>query len=222
MVLNTLMLRLRKSFEHTACEWLFFGWIVLGLMVLCLPLLAGCGTGVDSANGANQAIPGNGKGHEYGLTNDPTVSLSPTGFASSANQGGSPPEAQTVAISKSGTGTLGWDVNTIAEWLSHPPVSDTDPASFTETADISELPAETDSTTITDTGAEANYVPEFIPEDLTISTSPPDPPTEPSTVSDALAWDPALNPDPVQNSEPPTASDALAWDPALNPDPAQN
>src|SRR5512134_3415251 len=199
MLLNTLMLRLRKSIEHTAYEWLFFGWIVLGLLALCLPLLAGCGAGVDSANGANPAIPGNEIGHGQGLKNDPTVSLSPAGFALPANQGGSPPDAQTAAISKSGTGTLGWDVNTIAEWLSQPPVSDTDPALFTETADISELPAETDSTTITDTGADATYIPEFIPEDLTISTPPPDPPIEPSTASDALAWDPALNPDPVQN-----------------------
>ena len=198
-MLTTLMLRLRKSIEQTTCEWLFFGWIVLGLIVLCLPLLVGCNAGMDSANGANPAIPGNGNVDGHGSKHDPSVSPSPTGFSYSGDQGASAPAAQKVTISNSATGTLGWDVDTIAAWLSAPPVSATDTASSPELEDISELTAEADSATIPDVGVDATYTPEFSPEDLTISTSPPELPAEASIAPDALVWDPALNPDTVQN-----------------------
>jgi hypothetical protein len=209
MLFTTLMLRFRKTIEHTAWEWLFFGWIVLGLMVLCLPLLTGCNAGVDSANGANPGIPENGS----------TVSLSPTSSPFSANQGGSDPEAQTATISNSQTGTLGWDVDTIAAWLSLPPVSGANQASFTAPEDIAGLAAASDVTTMPDTGADATNTPESIPDstiipgpgvdgttsqesipvDLIISTSPPEIPTDPSTPSDTQVWDPAMEAVAFQN-----------------------
>jgi hypothetical protein len=218
MLFTTLMLRFRKTIEHTACEWLFFGWIVLGLMVLCLPLLTGCNAGVDSANGANPQIPENG-GHGHGLNTGSTVSLSPTSSPFSANQGGSDPEAQTATISNSQTGTLGWDVDTIAAWLSLPPVSAADQASLTAPEDIAGLAAASDVTTMPDTGVDATSTPESIPDstilpgpgvdgtttpesipaDLLISTSPPELPTDPSTASDTQVWDPAMEAVAFQN-----------------------
>src|SRR5512143_862119 len=131
MVLTTLLLHLQQTIESTTREWVRFTSIGFGLMVLCLPLLTGCGAGGDSANGADLATPGNGNGNGYGLSKGSTISVSPTGLAFSATQGGSNPAAQTVSISNSGTGTLDCSVSTTAGWLSLSPVSGTAPASFT-------------------------------------------------------------------------------------------
>src|SRR5512135_2112313 len=101
MVLTTLLLRLQQTIERTTREWVRFSSIGLGLIVLCLPLLTGCGAGGDSANGADLATPRNGNGNGYGLSKGSTISLSPTGLAFSATQGGSDPPAQTATISNS-------------------------------------------------------------------------------------------------------------------------
>ena len=94
MVLTTLLLRPRKTAENATCHSLLSSLIGLGLIALCLPLLMGCADGVSSGDGL-LAMAKAGKGHAYGL--NPTISLSPTGLAISAIQGGSDPAAQTVA-----------------------------------------------------------------------------------------------------------------------------
>lgn len=184
MALTTLLVRLQKAIGTTARESLLFSSIVLGLMLLCLPLITGCSDGVDSANGAGIANPGNG--HGYGLNKGSTIGLSPTGIAFSATQGGSDPAPQAVAISNSGTGTLDWSVSTTAAWLSLSSTSGTAPASFTATANISGLAAGMYSTTITVSATGATNTTQSIPVDLTISTST----SGSSTAAVILTWDP--------------------------------
>src|SRR5512144_3420175 len=106
-------------------------------MVLCLPLLTGCGPEGNSGNAVAMAKLQNGRA--YGL--HPTISLSPTSLAFSAPQGGSDPAGQAVAISNSGKGTLDWSVSTTAAWLALSPVSGTAPGSFTATAIVAGLAA---------------------------------------------------------------------------------
>ncbi len=151
------------------------------------------------------------KGHAYGL--NPKISLSPTGLALSAIQGGSDPATQTVTISNSGKGTLDWSVKTTAPWLALSPVSGTTPSSFTATAIVAGLAAGTYATTITVTGTGATNTPQTIPVDLTIvvstsstststsstststtSTSTSTTSTAPSTVAVSLAWNPETDP----------------------------
>jgi BACON domain-containing protein len=185
MILTTLLLRLQQTIQSTTCEWVCFSSIELGLMVLCLLLLTGCGAGGGSAADPVIASPGSGNGHAYGL--NPTISLSPTGLAFSATQGGSNPEAQTVTISDSGNGTLNWSVSTTAPWLALSPVSGTAPGSFTVTAIIAGLAAGTYSTTITVTATGATNTPQSIPVDLTIAASTSSTSTSTSTTTTASA-----------------------------------
>ena len=190
MALTTLLVRLQKAIGCPAHESLLFSSTVLGLMLLCLPLITGCSDGVDSANGAGIANPGNGNGNAYGLENNPnrtsTISLSPTGIAFSATQGGGNPVPQTVTISNSGTSTLDWSVSTTAAWLSLSSTSGTAPTSFTATANISGLAAGTYSTTITVSATGATNTPQSIPVDLTISTAT----SGSSTAAVILTWNP--------------------------------
>ena len=204
MVLTTLLLRLQQTIERTTREWVRFSSIQLGLMVLCLPLLTGCGAGGGSATDPAIANPGNGNGNGYGLSKGSTISLSPNAVALSATQGGSNPAAQTVTISNSGTGTLDWSVSTTAGWLSLSPVSGTAPASFSVTAIIPGLAAGTYSTTITVAGSGATNTPQTIPVDLTIAAATSS--TSPSTSSTSTS-----------TSTTSTASASLSWNPDTDP-----
>lgn len=199
MVLTTLPVRLLKTTYTRSRHLPLYRSIVLGLIALCLPLLTACGEGVNSGPGLILASPGNGKGAAKGL--NPSISMSPTGLALSAIQGGSDP-AQTVTISNSGNGTFDWSVSTSAPWLLLSAASGTAPGSFTATAIVAGLAAGTYSTTITVTATGTINSPQTIPVDLTItvatpsistsssSTSTPTTSTEPSTVAVSLAWDP--------------------------------
>jgi fibronectin type III domain protein len=196
MVLTTLLLRLQKTIGCTPRESLVFNSLVLGLMVLCLPLIAGCGTEGDAVNGTGLADPGNGNGHGYGLNRGAEVSLSPSGLAFSATLGSSSPAPQIVTVSNSGTGTLDWSVSTTAGWLSISPTSETAPSSFIVTPTIAGLAAGTYSTTIVVSANGPANTTQSIPVDLTISTttststSTPTPPAAPSTGSVFLSWSP--------------------------------
>jgi hypothetical protein len=120
-----------------------------------------------------------------------TISLNPIGLAFSAVQGGSDPAPQTVAISNSGSETLGWNVSTTAPWLSLSATAGTTPASFTATPIIPGLAVGTYSTTITVIAVGATNSPQTIPVDLTISSSASSTapsPTPPVSVS--LIWEP--------------------------------
>ncbi len=174
--------------------------ISLGLMVLCIPLLTGCGDnpGTSPLTDLAMAKAGNGNGNAYGL--HPTISLSPTGLNFSATQGGSDPAAQTVTISNSGNGTLNWSVSTTAPWLALSSVSGTAPASFNATVILAGLAAGTYSTIITVTATGSTNTPQSIPVDLIIltstsSTSTPTTTTSATTTASAsLAWDPNTDP----------------------------
>src|SRR5512135_2619 len=129
MVLTTLPLCPLKATEGATGESFFVRSIALGLIVLCLPLLTGCGDGGNSGNDSTMAMAKLAHGNKHASTS--TISLSPSGLAISATQGGSDPAAQTVTISNSGTGTLNWSVSTTAGWLSLSASSGAAPASFT-------------------------------------------------------------------------------------------
>ena len=188
MVLTTLLLRLQRTSGCTARKPRLFNRRRIGLLVLCLPLIAGCGTEGDAVNGMGLAGPGNGNG--YGLNRNAEVSLSSSGLAFSAILGGSNPAPQEVTVSNSGTGTLDWSVNTTAGWLSLSPPSATAPSSFTVTPNISGLAAGMYSTTIVVSGDGASKTTQSIPVNLTISTSTTQ---TPSTSAIFLSWNPVLD-----------------------------
>ena len=190
MALTTLLLRLQKTIGCTAGASLGFGSIVLGLMVLCLPLITGCAGEGDSANGMDLANPGNGNGHGYGLSKNSTLNVSPSALDFSATLGASNPAAQTVSVSRSGTGTMDWSASTTAPWLSLTSTSATAPGSITVTADIAGLAAGTYSSTIVVSGSGATT--QSILVDLTISAprSTSTSPTLPSTTAVILSWSP--------------------------------
>jgi BACON domain-containing protein/fibronectin type III domain protein len=187
-------------------------------MVFCLPLLTGCGAGGGSATDQAIASPGNGNGNAYGLGKDSTISLSPTGLAFSATQGGSDPAAQTVTISNSGTGTLNWSVSTTAGWLSLSSVSGTAPASFTVTAITPGLAAGTYSTTITVTGVGATNTPQTIPVDLTVAASTSSTSTSTSSTSTSTSTSStSSSTTSTSTSTITTASASLSWNPDTDP-----
>ena len=113
MVLTTLFVRHRKTYEGTDRGPFGFGLIGLGLMLLCLSSFTACGPEGDSGNGGVIAAPGNGKGYGYGRqpkdsggsTTDPSTGGTTTG--TSTDPGGSP------GTTTSGTPTvsvsLAWD-----------------------------------------------------------------------------------------------------------------
>ena len=67
MVLTTLFLRLRKANARRERLTHVFRSIGLGLVLLFLPLIAGCAAEGDASNGTATAAPTNGKGRGYGL-----------------------------------------------------------------------------------------------------------------------------------------------------------
>jgi len=203
MALTTLLVRLQRN---PACAIVPLGLtrsIALGLLVLCLPpLLTGCSADGPSETDFGIAKLDSGNGRALGRTfakldrsdtATATISLAPTGLAFSAMQGDSDSAPQTVAISNSGTETLGWSVSTTASWLSLSTTAGTTPASFTATPIIPGLAAGTYSTTITVTAVGATNSPQTIQVDLTISSSASAiAPTPPVSVS--LIWEPVTEP----------------------------
>lgn len=167
MALTTLPLRLLKTTRSTPRNSLFFRSIGLGLMLMYLPLLTGCGPGGNSGDGSVIAIPGNG--NAYGQSK---IRLSPTSLDFSATEGANNLTPQTVNISNVGSGTFNWTVTTTAAWLSLSPDSGTTPSSFTATVNAAGLTAGTYSTTITVTIVDAN-TPLSIPVTLTILPATP-------------------------------------------------
>jgi hypothetical protein len=81
MVLTTLPLRPRNSPEKSTVESFLFRSIVLGLIVLCLPLFSGCGSGGSGENGSiaidtlNTPSSGGGSGGTSSPSGSATASL---------------------------------------------------------------------------------------------------------------------------------------------------
>ena len=219
MVLTTLSLRLRRPTDTTTHHLSLYRSIVLGLIALCLPLLAACGDAVTSGDGLLLASPGNGKGVAKGL--NPSISISPSGLALSAIQGGSDP-AQTVTISNSGNGTFNWSATTSAPWLLLSSVSGAVPGSLTVTAIVAGLAAGTYSTTITVAATGTTNSPQTIPVDLTVapatsSTTTSAPSTSTSSSSFSTSSSSTSASPPITSTAPSTVAVSLAWDPVQDP-----
>ena len=75
MVLTTLPLRPRKTPEKSTGESFLFRSIVLGVIVLCLPLFSGCGSGGDGENGLITTDSGGGSGGTSSPSGSATASL---------------------------------------------------------------------------------------------------------------------------------------------------
>ena len=93
MVLTTLPLRPRKTPEKSTSESLLFRSIVLGLIVLCLPLFSGCGSGGDGENvsiatdALNTPSSGGGSGGTSSPSGSATASLAWNPVADSSVHG---------------------------------------------------------------------------------------------------------------------------------------
>jgi PKD repeat protein len=103
------------------------------------------------------------------VTAPPTIGYSPTSFSFTATQGGSNPSNKTLSISNTGGGTLNWNVNDDALWLSLNPTSGTNSATVTLSVSIAGLTPGTYNATITITAAGATNSPVSIPVTLTIN-----------------------------------------------------
>jgi BACON domain-containing protein len=93
----------------------------------------------------------------------PVLTVSPANLTFSANQGGTNPAGQTIAISNTGGGTLSWTASDNQPWLSVSPTSGSAPASPTVSASIAGLAPGTYNGTITVTAPGATGSPKTIP-----------------------------------------------------------
>src|SRR5690348_6859790 len=211
MVSTTLLLRLQKAIGYLTPHSLCFRSIGLRLMLLCIPLITGCGDIGNAGNDLATANAGHGKRIGYGLNNASAISLTPTTFTFSVTQGESNP-VHSVSISNSGNGPLDWSVSTSATWLTLSPLSGTSsgnaPASFTATANISGLAAGTYSTIIIVAGVGATNTPQSIPVTLEISTS---------TSSTSLPTTTTATSSTTTSTPTTSASALLTWNPEADP-----
>lgn len=98
---------------------------------------------------------------------NPVLSVSPTTLTFSEVQGGAVPPAQSVSISNSGSGTLGFTAQSDAAWLTATPASGSAPA--TVTISVSALAAGSYTGHITVTAAGAAQSPQTVTVNLTVS-----------------------------------------------------
>jgi hypothetical protein len=105
--------------------------------------------------------------------NTSSISISTSSLSFSANYGGGNPAPQTIQISGSGGGSLGWTASTVVPWLSVSPVSGVTPASLQVSVNSSSLGAGTYSgaVTVTSLGSVPNT--RVITVELTVVTQPP-------------------------------------------------
>ncbi|HEY4096235.1 MAG TPA: N,N-dimethylformamidase beta subunit family domain-containing protein, partial [Baekduia sp.] len=85
----------------------------------------------------------------------PVLALSPATLSFSATQGGASPAAKTVAVTNTGTGSLGVSASDDVAWLSVTPATATAPATLTVTPNVSGLAAGTYTATVTVTATTA-------------------------------------------------------------------
>ncbi|MBX9659750.1 MAG: choice-of-anchor D domain-containing protein [Nitrospiraceae bacterium] len=100
----------------------------------------------------------------------PAIGLSPTSLSFTAQQGSSNPTAQSVTISNTGGGTLGWSVSHDATWLGHTPNTGTGAGTVTISVTTGTLAAGTYSGQVTlwPTGA----TPVILPVTFTVTAAP--------------------------------------------------
>ncbi len=103
----------------------------------------------------------------------PTISVSPTIFTFTAQEGGTNPASQTLYISNSGSGTMNWSVSESETWLTLSPASGSNSGSVTLSVDTAGLTAGTYSAQITVAAPGASNTPRYVTVNLTVTASPP-------------------------------------------------
>jgi hypothetical protein len=100
----------------------------------------------------------------------PAIGASPASLSFAATQGGANPAAQTVSISNTGGGTLGWSASDNAAWLTLSPASGTGNGAVTLTATTGTLTAGSYSGAVTMSATGASPV--TVPVTFTVTASP--------------------------------------------------
>jgi hypothetical protein len=100
----------------------------------------------------------------------PSIGVSPTSLAFTAQQGGSNPASQVLSISNKGGGTLSWSVSDNAGWLTLSPASGTGNGTVTATVTIGSLAAGTYNATVTASATGASAV--TVPVTFTVTAAP--------------------------------------------------
>jgi hypothetical protein len=106
----------------------------------------------------------------------PTIGMTPTRLSFTAQQGGSNPPAQTLAVSNTGSGTLSWNVSHDAAWLGHTPNTGAGAGTVTISVTTGTLTAGTHSGQVTLWPTGATATPVTVPVTFTV-TAAPVPPT---------------------------------------------
>ena len=100
----------------------------------------------------------------------PVINATPVSLSFSAQQGGANPASQTVTISNTGGGTLGWIASDNAAWLTLSPASGSGNGTVTVSAAIGSLAVGTYNTTITLSATGATTV--SVPVTFTVTAAP--------------------------------------------------
>ena len=106
---------------------------------------------------------------------DSNIGVSPTSFSFTGQQGGANPAGQSLSISNTGGGTLGWTATTNQSWLTVSSASGTVPSTVTVSVNTAGLAAGSYSGTVTVSAPGASNTPQTVAVSLTV-TSPPLPP----------------------------------------------
>ena len=105
----------------------------------------------------------------------PVIGRNPASMSFSAIQGGANPSSQTVTITNSGSGTLGWSANSSAAWLTingGTAASGTNAGSFSVGVNISGLSVGSYSGNMVIAASGASNTPQSIPVTLSITAAP--------------------------------------------------
>lgn len=130
-------------------------------------------------------VAGSGSTSGTSTTATPIISLAPTSLSFAGMAGGSNPNAQSITVSNSGSGTLSWSAGDNAGWLTLTPTAGTNSGTMTAAANIAGLSGGTYSATVTVTASGATT--KTIPVTLTLTT--------PTTGGATLTWTANTEPD---------------------------
>ena len=104
-------------------------------------------------------------------TTTPVISLSPTSLAFTGTVGGNNPTAQTLTVTKTGTGSITWTASDNATWLTLSPSTGTATAAVTTSVNLTGLTAGTHNATISVAVTGSSSTPQNIPVSLTLTAN---------------------------------------------------
>ena len=104
-------------------------------------------------------------------TTTPVVSLAPASLAFTGTVGGNNPTAQTLTVTKTGTGSITWTASDNATWLTLSPSTGTATAAVTTSVNLAGLAAGTHNATISVAVAGSSNTPQSIPVSLTVTAN---------------------------------------------------